>query len=122
VPLAQLAIPLNLVYRPAAMATPLTTGAGGWRSLRLLLELPRLVRLYVGLLRDRRVSVWPKLMLLAALAYVVLPLDFLPDTIPLLGQVDDTVILLAAAHWFVRWCPRDVVAEHVRALGGGGSG
>ncbi|HLK09813.1 MAG TPA: DUF1232 domain-containing protein [Candidatus Binatia bacterium] len=87
-----------------------------WQMLRVLVHLPRLVRLYWRLLCDRRVSLWPKAMLVAAAAYVVFPFDLIPDVIPVLGEVDDAVILLAAAHWFIQWCPADVVAEHARTL------
>lgn len=34
--------------------------------------------------------------LLAALAYFVMPLDFLPDLMPLLGFTDDAAIMMAA--------------------------
>jgi uncharacterized membrane protein YkvA (DUF1232 family) len=63
------------------------------------------------------VSPWAKALLLGALAYVVLPFDLLPDTLPFLGQVDDVVVVVAAARWFLRWCPPDVVREHARAIG-----
>jgi uncharacterized membrane protein YkvA (DUF1232 family) len=82
----------------------------------LLVHLPNLLRLYWRLLRDARVPLWPKAMLVAALVYVVLPFDIVPDALPLLGQVDDVVILVAAARWFIRWCPADVVREHVRTI------
>ena len=97
--------------RPAARPGP-------WDTLRFLIHLPRLLRLYVRLLRDPRVSVWPKAMLLGAVGYVILPFDLIPDMVPLLGQLDDLVILVAAAHWFMQWCPPAVVAEHVDALSG----
>lgn len=85
--------------------------------LRRLVELPRLLRLYGRLLRDRRVSPWPKLMLAATIAYVVLPFDLIPDTIPFLGEVDDVVLIVAAGHWFLQWCPPSVVLEHAQAIG-----
>jgi uncharacterized membrane protein YkvA (DUF1232 family) len=91
------------------------------RSLELLLHLPSLVRLYWRLLRDARVSVWPKALLVAALAYVALPFDLIPDALPLLGQVDDVVIVMAAGRWFLRWCPADVVREHAQAIDRGRS-
>ena len=82
-----------------------------------MIHLPRLARLYWRLFRDPRVSLWPKLMLVGAVVYVVLPFDLIPDTIPFIGEIDDIVILIAAAHWFLGWCPRDVVREHVRDIG-----
>jgi uncharacterized membrane protein YkvA (DUF1232 family) len=94
-----------------------TTWAARMRSLEVLLHLPSLVRLYWRLLRDARVSVWPKALLVGAVAYVVLPFDLIPDTIPFVGEVDDVVILIAAARWFIRGCPPEVVREHARAIG-----
>ena len=87
-------------------------------ALQVLLHLPSLARLYWRLFRDRRVAIWVKAMLVAAVAYVVMPLDLLPDVIPFVGRVDDLVIFLAAARWFVQWCPPEVVREHVAAIGG----
>lgn len=95
------------------------SGPTTWETLRFLIHLPRLGRLYWRLFRDPRVSLVPKTLLVAALAYVVLPFDLLFDAIPLLGQLDDLVIVLAAAHWFVQWCPPGVVAEHTRAIAEG---
>lgn len=99
-----------------------TTWGTRARTLDLLLHLPRLVRLYWRLFRDRRVSPWPKAMLVGALLYVVLPFDLIPDVVPFLGEIDDVVIVLAAARWFIRWCPPAIVAEHARALDGGPQG
>jgi uncharacterized membrane protein YkvA (DUF1232 family) len=86
--------------------------------LDLLFHLPSMLRLYWRLLCDSRVSIAPKALLVGALGYVILPFDFLPDALPLLGQVDDLVILLTAGRWFIQWCPPAVVQEHVRAIGG----
>jgi uncharacterized membrane protein YkvA (DUF1232 family) len=95
------------------MAAPSSTST----ALKVLTALPGLIRLYWRLLRDRRVSFWPKALMVAALAYVVLPFDLIPDTLPIIGEVDDLVILIAAARWFIRLCPPDVVAEHVQTIG-----
>ena len=86
--------------------------------LNVLFHLPNFIRLYWRLLRDRRVSVWPKALLVGALAYVVLPFDLIPDVIPFVGEVDDVVILLAAARWFLAWCPPAVVREHAAVIDG----
>jgi uncharacterized membrane protein YkvA (DUF1232 family) len=93
-----------------------TTWSTRIRSLEILLHLPSLVRLHWRLLRDARVSIWPKALLAAALAYVALPFDFIPDALPFLGQVDDLVIVIVAARWFLQLCPPDVVREHAQAI------
>lgn len=94
-----------------------TTRMGWMKTLGLISRFPSVVRLCWRLLRDARVSLWPKAVLVAALAYVVLPFDLIPDMVPFLGQVDDAVILMTAARWFVRLCPPPIVLEHMRATG-----
>jgi len=89
-----------------------TTG----RAVEFLLHLPNLVRLYWRLFRDPRVSRWPKALLIAALAYVALPFDLIPDVIPFVGEIDDLAILVVAARWFIQWCPAAVVQEHVQQI------
>jgi uncharacterized membrane protein YkvA (DUF1232 family) len=75
-------------------------------------RLPKLVRLYVGLLRDSRVKLGPKLLLLASIVYCISPMDFLPDVFPVLTQVDDVALFTMAARAFLGLCPAHVVAEH----------
>jgi uncharacterized membrane protein YkvA (DUF1232 family) len=103
--------------RPGPEWRPLQIGMRGWRFLR---HLPNFVRLYWRLLWDRRVSVWPKAMLLLGLLYVVSPIDVVPDTIPFVGEIDDLVVLIAVCRLFMYLCPRAVVQEHVRQIGAGG--
>ena len=52
-------------------------------------------------LRDPGVAVWRKLAGVAAVAYVIWPLDLIPDGIPVLGWLDDVGILAAAAAFLV---------------------
>jgi len=84
--------------------------------LDFLLHLPNLLRLYWRLFRDPRVAPWPKALLVGALVYVILPFDVIPDMLPVIGEVDDLVIVIVAARWFIQWCPPEVVREHVQAI------
>ena len=52
-------------------------------------------------LRDPGVATWRKLAGVAAVAYVVWPLDLIPDAIPVLGWLDDVGIVAAAAAFLV---------------------
>ena len=55
--------------------------------------LPNLVRLLGRLLKDSRVPKTEKALFLAAIVYVISPIDFIPDVIPFVGQVDDTYLV-----------------------------
>jgi uncharacterized membrane protein YkvA (DUF1232 family) len=63
------------------------------------------------LLWDRRVSGFTKMVPLAALGYLILPVDLIPDPMLGLGQVDDLVLILLGLKMFISLCPPDVVAE-----------
>lgn len=89
---------------------------GGVSSLQRLAGIAQQGWLCWRLLGERRVGLLPKAILVAALAYVALPFDLLPDMIPGLGQLDDVTLLVTAGYWFVRLCPPAVVAEHQAAM------
>jgi uncharacterized membrane protein YkvA (DUF1232 family) len=72
--------------------------------------------LYWRLLRDRRVSIWPKALLVLSVLYVVSPIDIIPDVIPFFGEVDDLVLLIVVCRLFMYMCPREVVQEHVHRI------
>jgi uncharacterized membrane protein YkvA (DUF1232 family) len=77
-------------------------------------QLPSYLRLLGGLMFDGRVSVIDRLMVVGAFAYIVSPLDFVPDVIPFLGQVDDVFLLVAAIQRLVKRAGRSVVLRHWR--------
>ncbi len=86
-------------------------------KLLMLKSLLKTGRLALHLARDRRVPLYPKLVLGLALLYVLSPLDFIPDWIPVLGQLDDLAALAAGLALFIRLCPPSVVEEHEIVLG-----
>lgn len=75
-------------------------------------------RLTWRLVQDRRVNKWLKVFLVfIPLAYVFLP--FPPDDfLPLLGLLDDLLLLTVTTILFVEMCPETVVREHKLALTG----
>lgn len=75
-------------------------------------QLPDYLRLFFGLFRDPRVSRADKWLAGAAIAYVLLPADFIPDFVPFLGQVDDVFLLVTALQRLLRNAGRRVVADH----------
>ena len=75
-------------------------------------QLPNYVRLLFGLLSDRRVSGLDKVLVAAAVAYILTPVDFIPDFIPFLGEVDDVFLLVTALQRLIMNAGRSVVAQH----------
>ena len=53
---------------------------------------------------------------IAGALYALSPIDFLPDFIPVIGQLDDIGVLLLGVKGFLRLCPSDVVAFHRQAI------
>ena len=76
-----------------------------------LVQFIRTLYLAIRLFFNPNVPAWTKLVPLAALLYVIFPMDFLPDLIPGLGQLDDLGILLVALWAFVQLCPVGVVRD-----------
>jgi uncharacterized membrane protein YkvA (DUF1232 family) len=79
---------------------------------RLVIKLPTYARVVWGVVRDPRTPLGLKGLLLAALAYVVMPVDLIPDAIPILGQADDLTVLLLVLDMFIQNAPPEVRAEH----------
>ncbi|HET7646656.1 MAG TPA: YkvA family protein [Candidatus Limnocylindria bacterium] len=90
----------------------LSTPARYLRTARLVVKLPTYARMVWGLVRDPRTPVGLKAMLVAALAYVVFPIDLIPDAIPIIGQADDLTVLLLVLDLFIQNAPPEVRAEH----------
>ena len=83
-------------------------------------------RLAFRLFNDPRVPSWVKYGIpLLVVLYLVMPLDVLPDFIPILGQLDDIGVVVLGMSLMAKLAPSYVVDEHRRALGydskGGGS-
>ena len=84
---------------------------------QLLLNLPKFIKLIYRLFKDSRVPFHLKGVLILALLYAISPIDLIPDfIIPVLGQVDDLIILYAASKYFLKNCPVQIVEEHVQNI------
>jgi uncharacterized membrane protein YkvA (DUF1232 family) len=83
-----------------------------------LKEAVRQLRLAWRLFLDRRVPLWTKVVPPVALAYVLSPIDILPDIPPMgLNQLDDLAVVLLGIKLFIELAPPEVVREHLRELG-----
>jgi uncharacterized membrane protein YkvA (DUF1232 family) len=90
----------------------LSSSARYLRLARIIVKLPTYARIVWGLMRDPRTPVGLKGMLAAALAYVVMPVDLIPDAVPILGHADDLTVLLLVLDLFIQNAPPEVRAEH----------
>lgn len=75
-------------------------------------EIPNFLRLLYGLVTDSRVANIDKLVLAGAIAYILMPIDIIPDFIPFIGEVDDVFVLILAIQRLISNAGRAVVAEH----------
>ena len=81
-----------------------------------ILNMTGIPRLVLRLVLDPRVPLRTKLLLPAAVAYLILPFDFFPDFIvPGLGHVDDVLVLLISVVLFLLMAPKEIVWEHLRS-------
>lgn len=63
------------------------------------------IRLILRLMRDPRINPLLKLLPIGALLYLVIPE-------PIIGPIDDALILWLGTTLFVELCPQDIVDEH----------
>src|SRR5690606_21921319 len=70
------------------------------------------IRLTWLLIRDPRVPLWTKVIPFVGLAYIISPIDIIPDVLLGLGQLDDLGILLGGMRLFEAVVPDYIVVEH----------
>lgn len=75
-------------------------------------DLPRFLRLLWGLITDARVSMMDKALVAGAIAYIVMPIDLIPDFIPFLGEVDDIYLLVMSLRRLMQNAGRAVLLSH----------
>ena len=71
------------------------------------------VALGLALFRDRRVGLMPRLIGVLLALYLAMPLDIIPDFIPVLGYVDDVLVLGLGVWLLLRSVPREVIEDNV---------
>lgn len=78
----------------------------------IIRQIPAYLRLLGGLLTDRRVATIDKLLVAGAIAYILAPVDLIPDFIPFFGEVDDVFLLVTALQRLVTNAGRRVLVDH----------
>jgi len=89
-------------------------GGGGGRGdtmRQVLRDLPNFAKLLGRLATDPRVSKLDKAIVLAAVGYMLMPVDLLPD-LPVIGQVDDVYLLALALDRLLNNAGIDTLLDH----------
>jgi len=77
---------------------------------------PTYGRLLLELLADPRIPLSRKAVLGVAAGYVVMPIDLVPDVVPVVGRLDDIAIVVLALDLFLESVPQDLLYEKLAAL------
>lgn len=73
---------------------------------------PDCLLLFRRLLSDPRVPRSRKLLLAGLVAYLALPIDLVPDFIPVAGQLDDAIIVVLVLRQLLRGSGPELIREH----------
>jgi uncharacterized membrane protein YkvA (DUF1232 family) len=96
-------------------ATGLEVGSRTWMLVRLFRALKAYIawhlRYYKMIARDARTPRTPKILLWSAVLYAVSPIGLVPDVIPVLGYLDDVIIVPTLIMIAVKRVPPEVIID-----------
>jgi uncharacterized membrane protein YkvA (DUF1232 family) len=103
---------LAVVQHPLDTSEPIPMRTRQEILAEALLLVPNVAKLLFRLLRDKRVPRKRRLAMAVVGAYVASPVDLVPDFIPVLGTLDDLVVMAFAVDYLLRASPPEVLEEH----------
>jgi uncharacterized membrane protein YkvA (DUF1232 family) len=80
----------------------------------LVALIPNVLRLFRDVLRDDRVPLGSKALVLFGAAWLASPIDLVPEFLPVIGPLDDVVIAALILRHLVKRAGTTVVREHWR--------
>ena len=81
----------------------------GWRKAAAVIM--REINVYRLVLKDPRTPRPAKWLLAVAIGYTLLPIDLIPDFIPVLGYLDDVIIVPTLIILAVKMIPKEVISD-----------
>jgi uncharacterized membrane protein YkvA (DUF1232 family) len=85
----------------------------------VLATVPDVLRLLRGLVADRSVPLDVRLVLVGLIAWIVSPIDLIPEFVPVLGPLDDIVVAVAALRYVRRRLGTDALRARWRGSDAG---
>lgn len=70
------------------------------------------ISVYRLVLKDKRTPLPAKIFLGLAIAYLLSPIDIIPDFIPIIGQLDDLIIVPSLVVIALKMIPKNIVEEY----------
>ena len=78
----------------------------------IIMFVPDIIALIARLFKDSRVPKKTKVIMAVSLGYTIIPVDILPDKIPILGKIDDIAIILFALNRMIDDVEIEVLLEN----------
>ena len=74
------------------------------------------INLAKSLKRDKKVPKISRILIGLAIAYFFMPIDIIPDFIPVIGHLDDAIIILSLISVAIKFIPKEIFSEHYRRI------
>jgi uncharacterized membrane protein YkvA (DUF1232 family) len=77
----------------------------------------KFIKVFFRLMKDRRVPWYAKAMPCLAIAYIISPIDIIPDfLVPIIGGLDDLIAIFLGFRGLVSLTPKQIIDEHLSRI------
>lgn len=82
------------------------------KVVKYALIIPDIIVLLYRLIKDERINFKTRAMIGGLIAYLALPIDIIPDAIPILGQIDDVAIVFIVLEKILKDLDKEIVFDN----------